>query len=70
MSYSLSMAPKSKKKKKPVVNKEFVNKIKFLEKLTQLSLWAADGKHPEIDKIFNEQADRLLEQIQDLEEKQ
>jgi gas vesicle protein len=66
------MAIRSKKKKRARVKKssESLNQIRHLETLLKFSLRAANGMSPELDALFDGQADRIREQIKKVKENQ
>ena len=59
-----------KKKQKKVVMRKFPKEIEYLRKLIKLSLQCVDGKSPELDSLFSQQASRLQAQIDKSEQNQ
>jgi hypothetical protein len=65
----LNMA-KSIKKNPKVKTKVKSKEIQYLEKLMRYSLLYVQGKSPELDSLFTQQAERLQVQIDKLERNQ
>jgi len=61
------MAKKSKKNKKPQ-NREYLNQIRYLEILLNISLKSVDGRSEQLDMLFANQARRIQLQINKLKE--
>ena len=64
------MAKKVKKKKAKPVNKELVNKIRYLNILVDCSMKQVKNDDSTMDSIFKNQASKLLDEIKKLEENQ
>ena len=66
------MALRSKKKKTAKVKKntELDKQIAYLNKLKTYSLRSIDGRYPNLDDLFRNQAKKIQEQIDKLQEKQ
>lgn len=62
---------KTKKKNvKKQVNKENLNKIRFLEVALKFSLRAANGSSEGLDRLFTNQANRIIKEIEKIKEGQ
>lgn len=59
-----------KKKRKKILKKKFSKEIEYLNKLIKISINNIDGKSPELDSFFSDQAKRLGAEVDKLEQNQ